>query len=117
MIPKARAISAAKESKLGYDYYHGYGVPQSYAKATYWWKKAAVQGYSISEYNLGIMYAHGQGVLQNYVKAVYWHKNAAAQGYAPAENNLVRLLSRTRRTAELFQSDILVEKGGGAGEC
>lgn len=49
---KARAMSANKENQLGWNYDSGNGVPQSYAKATYWWKKAAAQGDVLAKYNL-----------------------------------------------------------------
>ena len=52
MITKAHAMSAAKENNLAGNYIAGIGVPQSHAKATYWWKKAAAQGNFQAKYNL-----------------------------------------------------------------
>ena len=92
MTPKARAMSAAKENNLGNAYYYGRGyakgVPQNYAKADYWYKKAAALGYLNAELNLGFAYSNGQGVPQNYAKADYWYKKAAAQGNADGEYDL-----------------------------
>ncbi|WP_411675232.1 tetratricopeptide repeat protein [Acidiferrobacter thiooxydans] len=73
---------------LGSDYATGRGVSQDYAKAVYWYKKAAAQGISAGETALGSLYANRHGVLKNYVKAVYWYRRAAAQGYIYAESNL-----------------------------
>ena len=65
-----------------------YHASTSYAKANYWFKKAAEQGYADAQYNLGVDYDNGEGVPENHVKAVYWYKSAAEQGYAPAQYNL-----------------------------
>lgn len=76
------------EYDLGDFYDHGKGVPQSYAKAVYWYRKAAKQREAIAEYRLGNSYYHGQGVPQNSMKAIYWWKKAAAQGVTQAQRNL-----------------------------
>ena len=59
---------------------NGQGVPQDYAEAVKWYRKAADQGYAAAQTNLGLMYAHGQGVPQDYVEAVKWYRKAADQG-------------------------------------
>jgi TPR repeat protein len=43
-------------------YANGQGVPQDYAEAVKWFRKAAEQGNAMAQYNLGIAYANGQGV-------------------------------------------------------
>ena len=63
-------------------------MPRSYAKANYWYKKAAEQGDADAENNLGNAYSNGQGVPKSYTKANYWFTKAAEQGEADAENNL-----------------------------
>ncbi len=88
-IPKARAMSASKEYKLGNSYFIGMnGKSESSAKAIYWWKKSATQGNANAENGLGRAYSSGRGVPQDYAKAAYWYKKAAVQGYSDAENNL-----------------------------
>jgi uncharacterized protein len=42
---------------------HGRGVPQDFAQALVWLRKATDQGYARAETDLGLMYEHGQGVL------------------------------------------------------
>ena len=69
-------------------YYHGAGVPQDYAEAVKWYRKAGEQGYAGAQYNLGFMYAKGKGVPQDYAEAGKWYRKAAAQGLAEAQNNL-----------------------------
>lgn len=80
--------NAASENNLGADYYKGQGVPQSYAKADYWFRKAAVQGNVDAESNLGNSYYFGYGMAQDYAKAIYWFRKAAAHGNVDAEINL-----------------------------
>ena len=41
-------------------YANGRGVPQDYAAAMSWWRKAAKQGHAEAQNNLGSMYAKGQ---------------------------------------------------------
>ncbi len=48
--------NAKAQSYLGLMYYDGWGVPQDYAEAVKWWRKAAEQGYGEAQFNLGYMY-------------------------------------------------------------
>ncbi len=59
-------------------------MPQDYAKAVEWYRKAAEQGYADAQYNLGHMYDKGEGVTQDYAKAMGWYRKAAAD----AQHNL-----------------------------
>jgi TPR repeat protein len=45
----------------------GHGVPEDYAEAVKWHRKAAEQGLAEAQSHLGYMYAMGQGVPQNNV--------------------------------------------------
>jgi len=63
---------AESQSRLGYMYYQGQGVPQDYAAALKWYRLAAAQGYARAQYRLGYMYAHGEGVPQDQVQAHKW---------------------------------------------
>jgi TPR repeat protein len=69
-------------------YAKGRGVPQDYAEARKWWRKAAEQGEAQAQYSLGIMYNQGKGVPQDYVEAVKWYRKAAEQGLANAQYSL-----------------------------
>jgi hypothetical protein len=69
-------------------YENGRGVPKDYPKAHLWQEKAAVQGYTLAQYNLGTMYEDGRGVPQDYTKARQWYEKAAAQGDAGAQFQL-----------------------------
>ena len=63
---------AEAQSRLGYMYYQGQGVPQDYAEALKWYRLAAAQGYARAQYSLGYMYANGEGVPQDHVQAHKW---------------------------------------------
>ena len=63
-------------------------VPQDYAQAAAWFRRAADQGHANAQYNLGLMYGAGEGVPQDYAQAVTWYRQAAEQGRANAQYNL-----------------------------
>ena len=69
-------------------YSTGRGVPQDYAVAVKWYRKAAKQGIARAQYNLGLKYYLGQGVSQDYAEALKWYRKAAKQGYANAQFGL-----------------------------
>ncbi len=69
-------------------YRDGHGVPQDYAEALKWYRKAADQGNARAQTILGFVYDTGQGVPQDYAEAVKWYRNAADQGNAFAQSNL-----------------------------
>ena len=76
---------------LGLMYDKGEGVPQNYAAAAAWYRKAADQGdevSSVAQLNLGSMYDKGEGVPQNYAVAAAWYRKAADQGNGTAQLNL-----------------------------
>ncbi|MBI1956368.1 MAG: sel1 repeat family protein [Acidobacteria bacterium] len=59
-------------------YYKGEGVPQDYAVAAKWFRKAAEGGNPWSQAKLGALYYEGKGVPQDYVQAHMWANLAAA---------------------------------------
>ena len=64
---------------LGVMYANGQGVPQDYAEAVKWWRKAAEQNHESSQVCLGLCYADGKGVEKDFVEAVKWYREAAEQ--------------------------------------
>src|SRR5262249_9700573 len=70
---------AAARFTLGVMYGEGRGVPQDYAEAARWYRRAAAQGDAQAQYNLGLAYARGEGVTQNAVDAHMWFNLAAAR--------------------------------------
>jgi tetratricopeptide (TPR) repeat protein len=61
-------------------YEQGQGVPQDYAEALCWYRKAVDQSYASAQYNLGNMYYYGRGVPRDPAEAVRWYHKAADQG-------------------------------------
>lgn len=76
------------QNNLGLMYVKGKGVPQDYAEAAKWFRKAAEKGFAPAQYNLGITYQVGKGAPQDYAEAARWYLKAAEQGHADAQNNL-----------------------------
>jgi uncharacterized protein len=62
--PKATFWAACAHVELGRCYDTGKGVPQDYAEAANWYRKAADQGDAQAQFCLGVKYHIGQGVAQ-----------------------------------------------------
>ena len=86
--PALEHEEAGAQLAIGRMYERGIGVPQDYAKAVEWYRRAAEQGLARAQYNLGRMYDYGRGVTQDYAKAVKWYRRAAEQEFAGAQNDL-----------------------------
>jgi uncharacterized protein len=84
----AKQGDAEAQNNLGLMYVKGNGVPQDYAEAAKWFRKAAEQGFAPAQYNLGIAYQVGKGVPRDYAETIKWYLKAAEQGHADAQNNL-----------------------------
>ena len=65
---------------LGRSYYGSRSAVQNYARAVYWFTKAAEQGFANAQFSLGNCYYNGKGVTQDYAKAFYWFTKAVEQG-------------------------------------
>lgn len=94
---------AKKQFKLGFLYYTGRGsVGRDFAKAAYWYRKAAEQGNAEAQYFLGLMYYRGQGISQDFTKAAYWYRKAAKQGNAKAQYPLGKMYYLGRGVSRNF---------------
>jgi TPR repeat protein len=82
---RAEKGDAKAQFVLGLKYENGKGVPQDYAEAAKWYRKAAEQGYAEAQFNLGAMYDEGRGVHQDYAEAAKWYRKAKDQGVASAQ--------------------------------
>ena len=80
----ANAGDAEAQLSLGVMYANEHVVPQDYAQAVAWYRKAAEQGHAAAQFNLGFAYKYGEGVPQDYVEAHKWFNLAASR--ASAEN-------------------------------
>jgi TPR repeat protein len=88
MKPLAEQGDAFAQYNLALIYSKGQGVPQDYAEAAKWYRKAAEQGDADAQYNLALFYYNGQGVPQDYAEAAKWYRRAAEQGNTKAQLNL-----------------------------
>jgi len=79
---------AKAQTFLGEMYEFGKGMPQDYAEAVKWFRKAADQGNAKGQNDLGVMYEWGWGVPQDYTEAEMWYRKAADQGEPRAQYNL-----------------------------
>ena len=77
-------------------------MPQDYAQAANWFRKAADQGHASAQSNLGNMYSNGRGVPQNYAEARKWRGLAADQGNATAQYNLGHMYDIGQGTPQDF---------------
>ena len=67
-------------NNLGHLYQAGRGVPQDYAQARQWHRKAAAAGEPRAMLNLGLIYRDGLGVTKDSAQAHQWIEKAAAAG-------------------------------------
>lgn len=86
--PEEDITDAEKQYQMGCKYYAGDGVPQDYAKAAVWLRKAAEQGHAWAQHDLGECYYWGHGVEQDFSEAAKWYLRAAEQGDNLAQNNI-----------------------------
>jgi len=66
-----------------------------YARAEYWYLKAASQNHALAHFNLGMMHARGQGMPCDKEQSRVWIQKAAELGDASAQYNLGLLHHRT----------------------
>jgi hypothetical protein len=59
-------------------YRDGEGVPQDYAQAILWLRKAAEQGNAGAQWSLGGLYLDSKGVPRDYAEAYFWYDLAVA---------------------------------------
>lgn len=90
MIEKnALAGQAEAQHDLAALYTAGHdGVTQDYAKAAFWFRKAADSGIANAAYNLGVLYHQGLGLKKDMKEAIRWYKTAAEKGHPEAQYNL-----------------------------
>jgi TPR repeat protein len=88
---KKAAISGDAQAQLtlGNAYANGeYGLPQDYAEAAKWYRKAAEQDHHTAQLNLGVSLVKGQGVEQNVVEGYMW-VILARRGGGPGSGHMV----------------------------
>ena len=106
---KGEQGDAKAQFNLGVCYENGNGVPQDYAEAVKWFRKAAEQSFLQAQRSLGICYYKGRGVEKNVVEAYAWYNLASRTDKLAAKSRDVVSLELTpnqvvqgiKRTKEL----------------
>ena len=76
------------EYDLGLKYTYGQGgVLQDYARAAFWFRRAAERGVAPAQVELALIYEKGMGVPQNNILAHMWLNLAALQGREDAKSH------------------------------
>ena len=88
MQQEAEQGDANAQFNLGMRYDLGLGVPQSYAQAAGWYRKAAALGNIKAQFALGVDFTFGIGVTRDSVQAARWYREAAMRGDAKAQSVL-----------------------------
>ena len=104
IILLAQRGNAHAQAMLGFMYENGYGVPQSYDVAVYWYLQAAEQGDPGGQYQLGLMYNKGFGVPQNLILAHTWLNLAAA--HAPRRDREYYLRIRDAVASKMSEAQL-----------
>jgi TPR repeat protein len=71
--------------ELGYHYYNGVGVEQSYEEAVKWFTLGAGNNSVHAMNDLAKCYYYGYGVKKNYTEALKWFKEAVAQWHPESQ--------------------------------
>lgn len=80
----AEAGDRDAQFRLGLMYDEGFEVPQDFAEAAGWYRKAAEQGHAQAQCSLGDTYY----AREDYAEATPWYRKAAEQGHAQAQYSL-----------------------------
>ena len=76
------------QARLCHLYRIGRRVPQDFAEAAKWCRRAGEQGHIEAQTDLGVLYSMGQGVARSQREAVKWLSRGAARGYGRAQREL-----------------------------
>jgi len=97
-LPNAIGPKALRDAATGGDplaaievasrFADGRGVPQDFAAAVAWYRRAAEAGLAPAQYRLGSLYEKGTGTARDAKAAAEWYTKAATLGNAKAMHNL-----------------------------
>ena len=107
--PIAEEGNAAAQFNLGLMYQNGYGVPQDYKEAVYWYRLAAEQGYANAQSNLANRYYYGEGVNKDIVYAHMWKNISASNGYEPAKGEL-KIIEKKMTSSDISEAQRLARE-------
>lgn len=91
LVALAKRGNAHAQAELGFAYEYGYGVPQDYAVAVLWYRRAAERGDATAQYLLALMYDRGQGVNEDTIAAQKWLIIAVANATRRQRDDYARI--------------------------
>ena len=98
IFKRAAAGDAAAQFFAGRSCCLGAGVPEDYAEAAKWFRKAAEQGNADAQCELGFLCERGAGVPRDAAEAAKWYRLSAARGHGAALASLGALVFRGEGT-------------------
>jgi uncharacterized protein len=107
--PAASVAAAAErgdvraQTRLGYMYEYGTGVPQNMVEAAYWLHRAAVAGDPQAQYLIGELYDKGFGVPQDPITSYVWYNLAASRAQGRNREHWPRVRDGVGSTLTLDQ--------------
>ena len=87
----ARNGNCDAQFNVAFEYQDGTQLPQDYAKAIYWYRKAAYQGHAAAQYSLALLLGKGLGSPKDEREAAAWYRMAAEQGHQAAQFSLASM--------------------------
>jgi len=87
-LPVAAGGDPFAQRNIGHLYRLGLGVPQDFAVALSWYRRAANQGLVRAQANLANMMLRGQGIDHDPEGAAFWFHRAASAGHAISQFNI-----------------------------
>lgn len=105
LFAQASAGDPVAQRNLGAAYAAGNGVPQDYASAAKWFRKAADQNDADAQLRLGLSYLEGKGVTKDSDEAVKWFYKAAGHEADTPDNSAQSEMKGAR-----FKKIITVDK-------
>lgn len=97
-------------------YFRGDQIPQDYALAAQWHRKAADQGKEESQLTLAYMLETGMGVEKNLKESKHYYELAAAKGNPTAQHQLARMyITENASPKDMLKAESLLKKAAGHG--
>jgi len=87
-VALAESDDVRAQHLLGWFYYEGIGVRESYRQAFYWWSRAADRNDPAAQNDLAVLYLLGRGTVRNFQIAADLCAKSANRRHAPAMLNL-----------------------------
>lgn len=91
IVSSANHGNVRAETKLGWMYASGRGVPQNFYQSAKWYYRAATGGDGFAQFQLGLLYNKGLGVPVDYVLSYMWLNLSAAQSTGEVHDFRARL--------------------------